>query len=72
MMQHGHAFGQDQKRPGEIRTIIVIGITGTIVRIMSEAITDTTKTIILIAAYLHVLADALSDRNEKGFSYIGH
>jgi cation diffusion facilitator family transporter len=26
--QHGHGFGQDQKRPGETRTIIVIAITG--------------------------------------------
>ncbi|MBW2604885.1 MAG: CDF family Co(II)/Ni(II) efflux transporter DmeF [Deltaproteobacteria bacterium] len=26
--QHGHGFGQDQKRPGEVRTIIVIAITG--------------------------------------------
>jgi len=26
--QHSHAFGQDQKRPGEVRTIIVIAITG--------------------------------------------
>jgi len=27
--QHTHAFGQDKKRPGELRTIIVIAITGT-------------------------------------------
>lgn len=27
--EHGHGFGQDQKRPGEVRTIIVIAITGT-------------------------------------------
>jgi cation diffusion facilitator family transporter len=26
--QHSHTFGQDQKRPGEVRTIIVIAITG--------------------------------------------
>lgn len=26
--QHGHGFGQDQKRPGEVRTILVITITG--------------------------------------------
>jgi len=26
--QHGHGFRQDQKRPGEVRTIIVIAITG--------------------------------------------
>lgn len=25
---HSHAFGQDQKRPGEVRTIVVIAITG--------------------------------------------
>ena len=25
--QHSHTFGQDQKRPGELRTIVVIGIT---------------------------------------------
>ena len=29
LWQHTHAFGQDQKRPGEFRTIIVIVITGT-------------------------------------------
>lgn len=28
LRQHDHAFGQDQKRPGEVRTIIVIAITG--------------------------------------------
>jgi cation diffusion facilitator family transporter len=27
--QHSHTFGQDQKRPGEVRTILVIAITGT-------------------------------------------
>ena len=27
--QHSHVFGQDHKRPGELRTIIVIAITGT-------------------------------------------
>ena len=26
--QHSHAFGQDEKRPGEIRTIVVISVTG--------------------------------------------
>jgi cation diffusion facilitator family transporter len=26
--QHDHTFGQDRKRPGELRTLIVIGITG--------------------------------------------
>ena len=26
--QHGHGFGQDQKRPGESRTIVIIVITG--------------------------------------------
>lgn len=26
--QHSHTFGQDEKRPGELRTIIVIAITG--------------------------------------------
>ena len=25
--QHGHDFGQDQKRPGEVRTVVVIVIT---------------------------------------------
>jgi cation diffusion facilitator family transporter len=27
--RHSHTFGQDRKRPGEVRTIIVIAITGT-------------------------------------------
>ena len=27
--QHSHTFGQDRKRPGEVRTLIVIGITAT-------------------------------------------
>ena len=26
--QHGHVFGQDRKRPGEMRTLIVIARTG--------------------------------------------
>ena len=25
--QHKHVFGQDRKRPGEIRTLIVVGLT---------------------------------------------
>lgn len=28
LWQHGHSFGQERKRPGEPRTLIVIGITG--------------------------------------------
>jgi cation diffusion facilitator family transporter len=28
-LQHSHTFGQDKKRPGELRTFIVIGITAT-------------------------------------------
>jgi cation diffusion facilitator family transporter len=28
LWQHSHSFGQDRKRPGEIRTLIVIAITG--------------------------------------------
>ena len=28
-LHHSHAFGQDKKRPGELRTFIVIGITAT-------------------------------------------
>jgi len=26
-LNHSHSFGQDRKRPGEIRAIIVIGVT---------------------------------------------
>lgn len=29
LWQHSHTFGQDRKRPGEVRTLIVIGITAT-------------------------------------------
>lgn len=29
LWQHNHTFGQDLKRPGELRTFIVIAITGT-------------------------------------------
>ena len=29
LWQHSHTFGQDLKRPGELRTLIVIAITGT-------------------------------------------
>lgn len=29
LWQHDHSFGQDKKRPGEVRTIIVIAVTAT-------------------------------------------
>ncbi len=29
LWQHGHSFGQEKKRPGELRTIIVIAVTAT-------------------------------------------
>jgi len=29
LWQHGHSFGQERKRPGELRTIIVIAVTAT-------------------------------------------
>ncbi len=33
LWQHSHSFGQERKRPGELRTLIVIGITGTMMAV---------------------------------------
>jgi len=33
LWQHGHSFGQERKRPGERRTLMVIGITGVMMAI---------------------------------------
>ncbi len=33
LWQHSHTFGQELKRPGELRTLIVIGITGTMMTV---------------------------------------
>ena len=49
--QHGHGFGQDQKRPGEVRTIIVIAITGAmmVVEIATGIVTGRESLIQLLA-----------------------
>jgi len=55
--QHSHAFGQDQKRPGEVRTIFVIAITGSmmVVEIISGILFGSMA---LLADGLHMASHA--------------
>jgi cation diffusion facilitator family transporter len=55
--QHSHAFGQDQKRPGEVRTIFVIAITGSmmVVEIISGMLFGSMA---LLADGLHMASHA--------------
>jgi len=58
-LQHGHAFGQDQKRPGEVRTIIVIGITGTMM-VVEIATGILFGSMALLADGLHMASHAVA------------
>lgn len=55
--QHGHTFGQDLKRPGERRTLIVIAVTGTmmVVEIIAGVLTGSMA---LLADGLHMASHA--------------
>lgn len=55
--QHGHKFGQDQKRPGEVRTIIVIAITG-IMMVVEIATGVLFGSMALLADGLHMASHA--------------
>ena len=58
-LQHGHVFGQDQKRPGEVRTIIVIGITG-IMMVVEIAAGILFGSMALLADGLHMASHAVA------------
>ena len=55
--QHSHAFDQDRKRPGERRTIIVIGITGTMM-VIEVAAGIAFGSMALLADGLHMASHA--------------
>jgi cation diffusion facilitator family transporter len=55
--QHGHGFGQDQKRPGEVRTILVIAITG-IMMVVEIATGILFGSMALLADGLHMASHA--------------
>jgi cation diffusion facilitator family transporter len=57
--QHGHGFGQDQKRPGESRTIIVIVITG-IMMVVEIAAGILFGSMALLADGLHMASHAVA------------
>jgi len=57
--QHGHGFGQDQKRPGEVRTIIVIAITG-IMMVVEIATGILFGSMALLADGLHMASHAVA------------
>jgi Co/Zn/Cd efflux system component len=57
LWQHGHGFGQDQKRPGEVRTIIVIAITG-IMMVVEIATGVLFGSMALLADGLHMASHA--------------
>ena len=66
--QHTHTFGQDQKRPGELRTIIVIAITTTmmVVEITAGSIFGSMA---LLADGLHMASHAVA-LTINAFAYI--
>ena len=66
--QHAHTFGQDQKRPGELRTIIVIVITATMM--MVEITTGIIfGSMALLADGLHMASHAVA-LTINAFAYI--
>jgi cation diffusion facilitator family transporter len=66
--QHGHGFGQDQKRPGESRTIIVIAITG-IMMVVEIAAGILFGSMALLADGLHMASHAVA-LSINAFAYI--
>ena len=57
--QHSHVFGQDQKRPGEMRTLFVVGLTATMMVV--EIITGLLYgSMALLADGLHMASHALA------------
>lgn len=66
--QHSHAFGQDRKRSGEQRTLLVIAITGTMMAV--EIITGLTfGSMALLADGLHMASHAVA-LGINAFAYV--
>jgi len=66
--QHSHAFGQDRKRPGELRTLLVIAITSTMMAV--EIVTGLTfGSMALLADGLHMASHAVA-LGINAFAYI--
>lgn len=68
LWEHSHAFGQDQKRPGETRTLIVIGIT-TIMMVVEIAAGIAFGSMALLADGLH-MASHTAALSINAFAYI--
>ncbi len=66
--EHSHTFGQDQKRPGEVRTIIVIVITG-IMMVVEIATGILFGSMALLADGLHMASHAAA-LSINAFAYI--
>ncbi|MBC8872153.1 MAG: CDF family Co(II)/Ni(II) efflux transporter DmeF [Planctomycetes bacterium] len=66
--QHSHAFGQDERRPGEIRTIIVIGITG-VMMVVEIATGVAFGSMALLADGLHMASHAAA-LTINAFAYV--
>jgi len=68
LWQHSHTFGQDLKRPGEVRTLIVIAITGTMMVV--EIVTGILfGSMALLADGLHMASHAAA-LSINAFAYI--
>ena len=67
-LRHSHSFGQDQKRPGEVRTLIVIAITTTmmVVEIIAGIVYGSMA---LLADGLHMASHAVA-LGINAFAYI--
>ena len=68
LWQHSHTFGQELRRPGELRTLIVIAITGTmmVVEIVSGFLFGSMA---LLADGLHMASHAAA-LSINAFAYI--
>jgi len=66
--QHGHTFGQELRRPGESRTLIVIGIT--VVMMVVELVAGTMfGSMALLADGLHMASHAVA-LSVSAFAYV--
>lgn len=66
--KHGHTFGQDRRRPGERRTLIVIGLTGTTM-VVEIAAGILFGSMALLADGLHMASHAVA-LSVNAFAYI--
>ncbi len=67
-LHNGHTFGQDQKRPGEVRTFIVIGITATMM-VVEIAAGIVYGSMALLADGLHMASHAAA-LSINAFAYV--